>query len=79
MTMMLASKPSILKMMSISAVASPVSAPATKAATMANSGLCPLTMRIAQVAPPMGKAPSTVKSTKSSTRKVRKTVTPASA
>ena len=75
-TMMLASRPSILKMKSISAVARPASMPRMKAASMATSGRTPAKSSTAQTAPPMGKAPSTVRSTKPSTRKVRNTVTP---
>ena len=50
-TIMLASNPSILKTMSIIAVANPVKAPATRATASANSGLCPPVISMAKAAP----------------------------
>ena len=50
---------------------SPAIAPAIKAARVARKGFTPRTMRTAATAPPRGNVPSTLRSGKASTRKVR--------
>ncbi|CRZ42103.1 Uncharacterised protein [Vibrio cholerae] len=55
------------------AVTQPVAAPARMANPVATHGLIPATIAVAATAAPIGKLPSTLKSGKSSTRKVKYT------